>query len=83
MQFLKINLTEIIINYKNFTNFWGFLKHFLNKCKTIDKFCKTIFINDDQKMFCKTKMRIVNEILLKIIEKLKKNKFFKKILNLE
>ena len=33
LQFFKINLTEIIINYKNFTNFWGFLKHFLNKCK--------------------------------------------------
>ena len=28
-------------------------------------------------------MRIVNEILLKIWEKLKKHKFFKKILNLE
>ena len=28
-------------------------------------------------------MRIVNEILLKILEKLKKNKFFNKILNLE
>ena len=28
-------------------------------------------------------MRIVNEILLKILEKLKKNKFLKKFLNLE
>ena len=36
MQFLKINLTEIIINYKKFTNFWGF-KKILNKCKKIDK----------------------------------------------
>ena len=31
-EFLK-NLTEIIINYKNFTNFWGFVNNFLNKCK--------------------------------------------------
>ena len=28
-------------------------------------------------------MRIANKILLKILEKLKKNKFFKKVLNLE
>ena len=36
------------------------------------KFCKNIFINDYQKNFAK-QMRIVNEILLKIIEKLKNN----------
>ena len=33
----QINLTEIIINYKNFTNFWGFLNNFLNKCKKLLK----------------------------------------------
>ena len=56
MQFFKINLTEIIINYKNFTNFWGFLKNVLNKCKKIDKIMQNkkqqIFIND-QNNFCK------------------------------
>ena len=38
---------------------------------------KQIFINDDQKNFANKQMRIVNEILLKIIEKLKKSKFKK------
>ena len=34
--------------------------------------------------FCnKNVLRIINDILLKLWEKLKKNKFFKKILNLE
>ena len=62
MQFLKINLTEIIINYKNFTNFWGFKIFFKTNVKQIDKILQNnFFIKDDQNIFCKT-MRIVNEI---------------------
>ena len=54
MQFFKINLTEIIINYKNLQIFGNFKNNLLNKCKTIDKILqKQVFINNDQKYFCK------------------------------
>ena len=43
------------------------------------KFCTKQILSMMIKTFFQKHMRIVNEILLKIIEKLKKNKFLKKV----
>ena len=57
MQFFKINLTEIIKNYKTFYKFLDILKQIFKQIvKKLIYFAKI------------TDIRIINEILLKIIE---------------
>ena len=60
MQIFLNKFNRTIKIYKKYYKFLGIFKQILSKCKNLKSFIKI--------------MRIVNEILLKILEKLNKNK---------